>query len=141
MNEIQKMNKEKIQKLESGFYGAINEDGKRVYVRRQKGEGWSISTPTHDRWREVAMYDEDGEYEGVTYERDSKVGKDIFEGLSEVCKRALSDRREWYNSQFADPVVERRCCASYCEGLADAGVIDYDDVTTLVDYVCKEENK
>lgn len=36
-----------LQSVESGFYSAINEDGVKIYVARQKGCGWTVYTPTH----------------------------------------------------------------------------------------------
>jgi hypothetical protein len=38
-----------------------------VVICRQKGHGFSISSPTHDGWHEIAFYDENGELEGVSY--------------------------------------------------------------------------
>lgn len=56
--------------LDSGFYIGMNEDGEEeVVICRQKGHGFSISSPTHDGWHEIAFYDENGELEGVSYEK------------------------------------------------------------------------
>lgn len=63
------MNAKKIQMLDSGIYTAKDADGVEVIIMRQKGEGWSIKTPTHNGWFEVAYYGETGEPEGVGYER------------------------------------------------------------------------
>lgn len=63
------MKTNELQSLESGLYSATNEDGKRIIIERQKGSGWTISTPTHHDWYEVVDYDEDGNQECVRYSK------------------------------------------------------------------------
>lgn len=62
-----------LSSLEPGFYSARNSDGKMVKIERTKGHGWTVKTPTHDGWWEVVFYDEAGEQEGVTYEKETRV--------------------------------------------------------------------
>lgn len=58
-----------LQSVESGFYSAINEDGVKIYVARQKGCGWTVYTPTHHGWYEAVDYDESGLAECVRYKK------------------------------------------------------------------------
>lgn len=60
---------ENILALESGLYSGTNEDGKSVIIQRQKGFGYTISTPQDSGWYEIQEYNEDGMLESVTYEK------------------------------------------------------------------------
>lgn len=63
------MKTSELQFLKSGLYFATTDDGKELIIGRQEGHGWSVSTPTHDDWYETVLYTEDGDIEGVTYEK------------------------------------------------------------------------
>jgi hypothetical protein len=58
-----------ILKLDSGLYSGTNENGKSVIIQRQKGVGYTISTPQDNAWYEVNIYNEDGILESTTYEK------------------------------------------------------------------------
>ena len=60
---------ENILELESGLYSGTNENGESVIIQRQKGFGYTISTPQDNGWYEVQEYNEDGILESVTYEK------------------------------------------------------------------------
>lgn len=62
------MNKN-ILSLDSGLYSGTNEDGKSVIIQRQKGVGYTISTPQYNGWYEVREYNEEGILESTTYEK------------------------------------------------------------------------
>ena len=55
--------------LDSGLYSGTNEDGKSCIIQRQKGFGYTISTPQDNGWYEVKEYNEEGIFESVTYEK------------------------------------------------------------------------
>lgn len=55
--------------LDSGLYGGTNENGKSVIIQREKGVGYTISTPHDNGWYEVNEYNEEGILESTTYEK------------------------------------------------------------------------
>ena len=61
-----------VLKRDSGLYSAVDEDGKTVVIMRQKGVGFSIHRESKPGWSEILIYNEDGDLEGVSYERDTK---------------------------------------------------------------------
>lgn len=54
--------------MRSGMYSA-KVDGKDAVIMRDVGHGFSITVPTHHDWYETNSYDENGEHEGVTYDK------------------------------------------------------------------------
>lgn len=58
-----------ILSLGSGIYSGTTENGKSCIIQRQNGTGYTISTLQDNGWYEVKEYNENGEYEGVTYEK------------------------------------------------------------------------
>ena len=63
------MTVKEILEKKSGMQSGVNEDGQNVVVMREKGRGFTIMTETHNGWHECIDYDEDGDCEGVRYER------------------------------------------------------------------------
>lgn len=61
--------KKDILALESGLYGGVNEDGQKVVVGRDKGNGYSVRTIQDNGWHRVCFYDEEGFIEYETYEK------------------------------------------------------------------------
>ena len=60
-----------ILKQPSGLYTA-NVDGKPAIIGRDVGKGFSIRSQSKPGWDMITYYDEDGAYEGVTFERQHK---------------------------------------------------------------------
>ena len=58
-----------ILERDSGMYSGIDEEGKKVIIVREKGCGFTTMTETHNGWFECVDYDEDGNCEGVRYEK------------------------------------------------------------------------
>lgn len=58
-----------ILNLESGLYSGTREDGRSCIIERQKGVGYRVSTLQRYGWYEVKTYDENGNFESVTYEK------------------------------------------------------------------------
>lgn len=63
------MKTNELKHLKSGLYFAKTEDGKDLIIGRQEGQGWEVSSPTHDGWYENVFYDEKGNVEAVTYSK------------------------------------------------------------------------
>lgn len=57
-----------ILKLDSGLYTA-EVDGKPAVIRRDKGKGFTIRTASKPGWDMINHYDEDGVFEGTTFEK------------------------------------------------------------------------
>lgn len=60
-----------ILKLDSGLYTA-DVDGKPAIIGRDKGKGFTIRTESKPGWDMINHYDEDGDYEGMTFEPKDK---------------------------------------------------------------------
>ena len=56
--------------LDSGLYSGTTENGKSYIIQRQNGVGYTVSTLQDNGWYEVKEYNENGEYEGTTYEKE-----------------------------------------------------------------------
>lgn len=78
--------------LESGHYTARNEDGKLIRIERTKGKGWIVKTPTHHGWWEVVFYTEEGDQEGVTYEKETKVTEKEVEAAVHTIEKYCSQQ-------------------------------------------------
>ena len=54
---------------ESGIYTGTLESGREYILYRQEGMGCRTSLEMPNNWFEIVYYDEDGQPEGVEYER------------------------------------------------------------------------
>lgn len=54
---------------ESGIYIGTLESGREYILYRQEGSGCRTSLQSSNGWFEIVYYDEDGQPEGVEYER------------------------------------------------------------------------
>lgn len=55
----------------SGLYTA-DVDGKPAIIGRDKGKGFTIRMESKPGWDMINHYDEDGDYEGMTFEAQDK---------------------------------------------------------------------
>ena len=60
-----------ILKLDSVLYTADG-DGKPANIGRDKGKGFTIRMESKPGWYMINHYDEDGDYEGMTFEAQDK---------------------------------------------------------------------
>lgn len=60
-----------ILNLESGLYTA-DVDGKPAIIGRDKGKGFTIRTECSPNWYEIHHYNEEGAFEGTTFDPKDK---------------------------------------------------------------------
>lgn len=88
--------------LPSGQYTARSTDGKLIKIERIKGKGWVIRIPTqHPGLWEVMFYTENGEPDGVTYEKDTQVTEKDVEAAVRTIKQYCSQRTQCEGCYFA----------------------------------------
>jgi len=86
--------------LQSGQYTARNEDGKLIKIERKQGEGWTVKTPTHHGWWEVVFYTEEGDQEGVTYEKETKITEKEVEAAVHTIRRFCTQQTQCKGCYF-----------------------------------------